>query len=55
MNLCLTLLIVGLILLVDGIFGVLRRVGLPIPPQVGAPLGFLLIILSTMLNSFGIC
>jgi len=55
MKTCVILLAVGLLLAVDGIFGVIRRVGIPIPPQIGAPLGFLLIVLSMMLNSAGIC
>jgi len=55
MKLCSFLVIVGLILLLDGFFGFLRRAGIPITQRISAPLGFILLIGGAYLSSVGYC
>lgn len=55
MSLCLIFLIIGFILILDGVMGLLIRFGIPIPPNLSAPIGFVFVIISLFLNSIGRC
>ncbi|MBS3170789.1 hypothetical protein J4223_03330 [Candidatus Woesearchaeota archaeon] len=59
MNWCLSLnwflMILGLFLLLDGLFGFLKKLSIPIPSYLGAPIGFLLVLIAVLMNSMGVC
>jgi len=55
MTLCIILLFLGFILILDGLFGFLRKIGIPLPLKFSAPFGFVLVIISLILDTFGGC
>lgn len=58
MKVCIIIVIIGLILIIDSLFDVLRQFGLNIPRKYTvyfAPLGFLLIVIGLFLSQRGLC
>ncbi len=55
MGICQILIIAGIILILDGLFGFIRRLGIPIPPTYSAPGGFILLMVGIYLTSIGYC
>lgn len=55
MKICNILVIVGILLLLDSIFGILRLIKIPLNPKIGGIIGFILIVFGIYLNSVGKC
>jgi len=54
MSFCLLFPIIGYVFLADGLYGFLRRLGLPILPRANAPLGLFLVVMGLFLKVIGL-